>query len=168
MEDEAKDREIKNAETDGEIMACYLVVRRLRDLGFADAFLERVRAQEASGFRLAYVSVDGSPVAAAGYRIGENLAWGRHLYVDDLITLPEARSQGHGSALLQWLVDMGQSEGCAQLHLDSATWRADDHRFYLREGLQGESFTSRGCFSRLEFDRRLAYVGTACRATIVA
>lgn len=133
------DREIKDAETDAEIMNCYLVVRHLRDLGFADTFLERVRSQEPYGFRLAYVSVDGGPVAAAGYRISENLAWGRHLYIDDLITLPEARSQGHGAALLEWLAEVAQAEGCAQLHLDSATWRADAHRFYVREGLEHSS-----------------------------
>ena len=31
-------------------------------------------------------------------RLGENLAWGRYLYVDDLVTLPAQRSLGHGAA----------------------------------------------------------------------
>lgn len=32
--------------------------------------------------------------AVAGFRVGENLAWGHYLYVDDLSTAPEARRQG--------------------------------------------------------------------------
>ncbi|GMR05632.1 MAG: hypothetical protein BMS9Abin25_0207 [Gammaproteobacteria bacterium] len=35
--------------------------------------------------------------------MGNNLAWGRFLYVDDLVTSSSAWSQGHGSPLLAWL-----------------------------------------------------------------
>ncbi len=73
----------------------------------------------------------GKPVAAAGFRIGENLASGKHLYIDDLVTLPAVRSKGYGAALLAWLVELAKSEGAQQLHLDSGTERIDAHRFYF-------------------------------------
>jgi GNAT superfamily N-acetyltransferase len=73
----------------------------------------------------------------AGFRAGHSLAWGRHLYVDDLSTLPAARRRGHGRALLDWLVEEGRRLGCDQLHLDSGVGldRADAHRLYLNAGL---------------------------------
>ena len=76
-------------------------------------------------------------VAVAGFRIGDSLAWGRYLYVDDLSTAPDTRRQGHGGALLDWLVEEGRRLGCGQLHLDSGTGmeRFDAHRLYHNHGL---------------------------------
>ena len=71
----------------------------------------------------------------AGCRIGENLAWGRFLYIDDLVTLPAYRSRGHGARLLQWLRDFAEREGCAQIHLDSGAEKKSAHRFYEHEGM---------------------------------
>jgi len=133
------DLEIALAESDADVRGCFGVMRHLRSLGDADAFLERVRLQQRSGYRLVAARHAGRPVAVAGFRLGENLAWGRYLYVDDLVTLPEARSQGAGAALLAWLTDRARQEGARELHLDSGTQRLEAHRFYRREGLEVSS-----------------------------
>lgn len=131
---------IRLAETDAEVRACFPVMAALRtELRDEDAFLARVRLQERTGYRLACCEEDGRVAAVAGFRIGENLAWRRFLYVDDLVTLPERRSRGHGKALLDWLADHARSEGCGQLHLDSGTQRTEAHRFYEREGFRASS-----------------------------
>ena len=131
---------VEFAESDADILACFPVMRHLRNLEDASPFLGRVRSQQLSGYRLAVLSDGGGPLAVAGIRLGENLAWGRHLYVDDLVTLPEARSRGCGAALLSWLAEFARSEGARQLHLDSGIERADAHRFYRREGLEVSGF----------------------------
>ena len=131
---------IKLAKTDSEITACYPVMRELRSHISEESFVSRVRDQEKSGYRLAYVQENNRPVAVAGFRIGENLAWGRFLYVDDLVTLSSYRSRGYGAALLSWIEDLAQTEGCAQVHLDSQMQRKDTHRFYEREGMEIVSF----------------------------
>jgi GNAT superfamily N-acetyltransferase len=76
-------------------------------------------------------------VAVAGFRVGDSLAWGRYLYVDDLSTAPDARRHGHAAALLDWLVEEGRRLGCGQLHLDSGTGheRFDAHRLYHAQRL---------------------------------
>lgn len=79
-------------------------------------------------------------VAVAGFRVGENLAWGLFLYVDDLVTLPTQRSRGYGARLLAWLKERAANEGCQQMHLDSGIQRKDAHRFYEREGMTMASF----------------------------
>jgi GNAT superfamily N-acetyltransferase len=127
------------AEADEDVLACFPVIRHLREVEDATTFLRRVRSQQRSGYRLAALRDGGDPVAAAGFRLGESLAWGRYLYVDDLVTLPEARSRGYGAALLTWLAEYGRAQGVAQLHLDSGKQRADAHRFYEREGLEASS-----------------------------
>ncbi len=126
---------IRVATTDTEIAACYPVMRELRPHIPGEEFLSRIRNQERAGYRLAYLQERDGVVAIAGFRVIENLAWGRFLYVDDLVTLSGHRSKGHGTVLLSWLRERAAKEGCDQLHLDSGTQRKDAHRFYEREGL---------------------------------
>jgi GNAT superfamily N-acetyltransferase len=128
--------EIRIATTDHEIAACFPVMHELRPHLDAASFVSRVRSQERSGYRLAVCYAATGPVAVAGFRLGESLAWGRYLYVDDLVTLASQRSRGHGAALLSWLTDHAREQGCGQLHLDSGVQREDAHRFYRREGQQ--------------------------------
>ena len=123
------------AKTDSEIAACYPVIRELRPHIEEEQFLARVRSQERAGYRLAYLQEPIGVVAVAGYRVEENLAWGRFLYVDDLVTLPAHRSKGYGAKLLAWLKEQAAMEGCEQMHLDSGTQRKEAHRFYEREGM---------------------------------
>lgn len=123
------------ATTDAEIAACYPVMRELRPHLVEDEFIFRVRSQEKTGYRLAYVKQAESLVAVAGFRIGDSLSWGHFLYVDDLITLPAHRSKGYGAKFLAWLEEYAAKEGCQQIHLDSGMQRKQAHRFYEREGM---------------------------------
>jgi GNAT superfamily N-acetyltransferase len=101
---------------------------------------DRIIEQQATGYRLAGVIVGGqaSAVAVAGFRVPTNLAWGRHLYVDDLVTRERFRGNGHARALVAWLVEQAAHDGCEQLHLDSGTSasRHDAHALYHAAGLR--------------------------------
>jgi len=110
-------------------------MRELRPHIAEDRFLSRIRRQQEAGYRLAFVQEAEGLVAVAGFRVGENLAWGLFLYVDDLVTLPAHRSKGYGARLLSWLKERAANEGCRQMHLDSGIQRKDAHRFYEREGM---------------------------------
>jgi hypothetical protein len=53
-----------------------------------------------AGYRLvgAFVSDREQAVAVAGFRVGDSLAWGHYLYVDDLSSAHDVRRQGHAGA----------------------------------------------------------------------
>lgn len=123
------------ASTDAEIAACYPVMLALRPHIAEKHFLSLFQRQENTGYQLAFVQEAAGVVAVAGFRVSENLAWGRFLYVDDLVTHPAHRSKGHGSNLLSWLKAYAVKAGCLQLHLDSGIQRKEAHRFYEREGM---------------------------------
>jgi GNAT superfamily N-acetyltransferase len=105
----------------------------------AERIVERIDEHRASGYRVAASFEPSEPEAAAvaGFRIGTNLAWGHHVYVDDLVTREALRGRGHADAVLAWVEAEARAAGCAQLHLDSGLGpdRADAHRFYFRHGL---------------------------------
>src|SRR5262245_44622816 len=130
---------IQLATSDEQIKCCYPVMAELRPHVSADEFVTRVRRQhDIAGYELAYVA-DQDVKAVAGFRISENLAWGKFLYVDDLVAKSDDRSKGYGGALFDWVLDYARRENCDQFHLDSGVHRFAAHRFYLTKRMAIES-----------------------------
>ncbi len=128
--------EIKIAESEHEITACYPIMVQLRPLLSEEEFVAKVASQIKAGYQLAYIEIDTTVIAVAGYRILTTLAWGKLLYVDDLVTDKNRRSCGLGKQLIDWLVLEAKKQNCAELHLDSGLQRKDAHRLYNREKLE--------------------------------
>ena len=119
------------ARSDDEVARCFAVMRELRPHLSEGEFVARIRNQQRGGFNLAYLLQADRVCVVAGFRLIDNLAQGRVLYVDDLVTASTHRSGGQGGALFAWLVERARSEGCVSLELDSGVQRFDAHRFYL-------------------------------------
>ena len=119
------------AGTEADIARCYPVMAELRPHLSAAEFAARVRKQQATGFQLAYLEESGEVRAVTGFRYLETLAWGKILYVDDLVAAEATRSRGHGGKLFDWLVAQAKQNNCDALHLDSGVQRFGAHRFYL-------------------------------------
>jgi len=127
------------AESNEDIARCLPVMRHLRPSLNGD-FVARVLAQQAQGYRLAYLVEECVVVAVAGFRVMEILSTGRTMYVDDLVTDETRRSQGHGKAMLDWLQRYARQAGCATFTLNSATLHQKSHAFYFREQMRVTSF----------------------------
>jgi GNAT superfamily N-acetyltransferase len=125
---------IKIAESDPELARASDVLLELRTSFSKNALIAQIKAQQQSGYRLAYLESAGEVLSVAGFVVGTKLAWGKHLYVDDLVTAARHRSTGAGKRMLDWLKAHALDLGCRQLQLDSGVQRFGAHRFYLREG----------------------------------
>ncbi len=116
---------------------CYPVIQELRSHLELPAFIAQVqRQQQQFGYQLVSLTVAGSIESVAGFRVSESLAWGKFLYVDDLIVRSDTRSQGYGGELFNWLTDYARSQNCQQLTLDSGVQRFAAHRFYLNHRME--------------------------------
>ena len=111
-------------------------MKQLRPHLEAAEFVSRVRRLALAGYRLAYLELEGRPVGVAGFRAAEDLARGRFLYVDDLVTDEAFRSKGVGAQLLAWLRAQATAEACNSVQLDTGVQRKGAQRFYEREGLR--------------------------------
>lgn len=128
--------DIRHAETAADLERCFSVMRELRPQLDLDCFIAQVRRQSTDqGYRIAFLENLGGVLAVAGYRIVEMLAWGKALYVDDLVTAESHRGDGYGSRLFDWLIEEARRLGCDQFHLDSGVQRFAAHRFYLHKGM---------------------------------
>ena len=124
--------DIRLVESDEDLERVSDVLLELRPAFDRDSLIERIRLQQSEGYQVACVEADGAVLCVAGFVVGWKLAWGKHIYVDDLVTASDARSRGAGAAMIEWLKSHARSLGCEQLHLDSGVQRFAAHRFYLR------------------------------------
>lgn len=92
------------------------------------------------GLRFTGAYADSACLGVAGWRIVATTFCGRKLTIDDLVVGNAARSQGVGRALLAELQQRARAADCHMLDLDSATHRADSHRFYMRERMSIGAF----------------------------
>ncbi len=103
-------------------------------------FVELVKRLNAkTGFHLAFLD-DAGIQCVAGFRISEWLAGGRYLEIEDLVSLPTARSKGYGGRMVNWLFENAKSNGCDHLRLVSRLHRHEAHKFYERMGMLREAY----------------------------
>lgn len=130
------ERTWRHAVTEDDLIACHPVMHELRPMLLTpQAFLERARVQSLQGWRLLAEWQGAAPVALAGYRIMDNLAHGRFVYVDDLVTARAVRGSGAGARLLAEIERVARAAGCGKLVLDTALANSLAQRFYFRCGL---------------------------------
>jgi GNAT superfamily N-acetyltransferase len=132
---------IKKMDSESEIKATFPVMKQLRSHLNEDQYLTAVnRQRHTDNYHVVAVIEDDDVKCVAGYRVSECLAYGRFLYVDDLVTDENSRSANYGKQLMDWLSEEAKSLGCRQLHLDSGVQRHSAHRFYLRERMDITAF----------------------------
>jgi ribosomal protein S18 acetylase RimI-like enzyme len=123
-------------DSDQDYLACFNVMHELRPhLPDAAAFAVQVCRQAGQGYRLLAAWQGDQVMGLAGYRVQENLLYGRFLYVDDLVAVANARRHGLGGLLIEALREEAQRQDCAHLVLDTALGNALAQRFYFRQGL---------------------------------
>tara|TARA_R110002167_G_scaffold51710_2_gene149750 strand:- start:81 stop:524 length:444 start_codon:yes stop_codon:yes gene_type:complete len=133
--------EFRPADEEADVVACFPLMHQLRPhLADAAELVERWRLQQQAGYRILALWRDRQPRALAGYRVVDNLIYGRHLYVDDLVTDEAERSTGLGARMLDRMKQETKALGCQRLVLDTAIDNLLGHRFYFRNGLLARGF----------------------------
>jgi GNAT superfamily N-acetyltransferase len=113
---------------------CYHILRP--HLINKNDFITKVQRQLKEGFLLYYIEENQKVVSSIGFRFFENLAEGKIMYIDDLITLPEKRGNGYGKYLLNFAKEYAIKNNCKKIHLDSGYHRYDAHKLYLKFGFK--------------------------------
>ncbi len=132
-----ENKEVHQAKDDEQIRSCYKIMHQLRPhLTSEHTFVSQVQRQIQEGYRLVYIEDGGQVKALAGFRFLEFLAWGKVLYIDDLVSDVASRKNGYGGKVLQWVISEARKAKCDQVHLDSGPQRHDAHRLYLNHGFK--------------------------------
>ncbi|MGD9803362.1 MAG: GNAT family N-acetyltransferase [Hyphomicrobiaceae bacterium] len=127
---------LRHADTIADLAACYPVMRELRPKLLSEAeFIARAERQAGDGYRLLAAWNGDHVVGLAGYRLQENLIYGRFIYVDDLVVAAAERRGGIGALLLDGVSKECRRQDVPTLVLDTAIDNSLGQRFYFRYGM---------------------------------
>ena len=134
----AESIQLKEMTADDDLLVCVSVMRVLRPHLEKDdgAVVTRFRRQMEQGYRLLAILDGGNVVALAGFRLQENLVFGRFIYVDDVVVDPDARRQGHAETLLDAVREIAVATGQDLVALDTALSNTAAQRVYHRCGYE--------------------------------
>lgn len=131
-------REITPNETASAFAALSVLRPLLTDI---NGFVEQVnKIQRAQGYRLLGIFEEGkaNAVAVCGFREETNLVSGRHIHIDDFVTVPQSRKRGYAHLLLSEVERIAKSHGIPQIQVDSnvSSERTIAHRVYFQNGFE--------------------------------
>jgi GNAT superfamily N-acetyltransferase len=119
------------------------VVRELHGGPDERKYLELLAEMMPSGYRMFAARDEGGLAAVTGVQVLTNLYYERHLYVYDLVATADARSKGHGAALMGHVERFAREEGCKYVALACGREREAALRFYGRMGFERPGFSMR-------------------------
>ncbi len=128
--------QLKHADTEADWRACFPLMQELRPhLPDSDSFVAQLQRQRTQHYRILAAWGGTTVIGLAGYRLQENLVHGRFVYIDDLVTTADSRSNGIGATLIDAVRNIARDEQCQRLVLDTGMANSLAQRFYFRQGL---------------------------------
>jgi ribosomal protein S18 acetylase RimI-like enzyme len=106
-------------QTDADILHAFPLMKTLRDRILQATFVDEVRRQQLSGYRLIGGFDQERLLVLAGIRRSHTLSRGDHLFVDDLVSDAAVRGSGHGREMMRWLARRAASDGIPRIFLDA-------------------------------------------------
>jgi GNAT superfamily N-acetyltransferase len=121
-------KELKNKK---EWKEAYPIMKQLRTHLDEEQFLELIQeATQKEYYKIAALYDNEKMVAVTGFMPMITLYNGRFIWVCDLVTDSDSRSNGHGEALLNYVHKWSKENGYDIVSLSSGLQRIDAHRFY--------------------------------------
>lgn len=122
---------IMELQSQKEILEAFPVMNQLRTHLDEKVYLDLVtEAKERDMYRLFALYDHGEIVAVTGFKPMITLYYGRFVWVCDLVTVSNKRSNGYGDRLLSYVHDWAKENGYESVALSSGLKRTDAHRFY--------------------------------------
>lgn len=125
---------IQALHTEDEILAAFPVMKQLRKHLDQKTYLELVKeAQEVDQYQMAALYDANEIVAVVGFKPMITLYYGRFVWVCDLVTATDKRSNGYGEKVLTYVEDWAKQNNYQSVALSSGLQRTDAHRFYEKK-----------------------------------
>lgn len=122
---------IKEFQSRNEILEAFPIIKQLRTHLDESTYLELVKeAQEKDSYKM-FALLDGNEiVAVTGFKPMITLYYGKFVWVCDLVTDNNKRSNGYGEKLLTYVHEWAKKNKYESVALSSGLQRTDAHRFY--------------------------------------
>ncbi len=119
-------REIFN----NELEKAFPVISQLRTNLNLEEYIKLVETMKNQGYKIICLFEDDKVVSYAGIIQLVNLYYEQHIWVCDLVTDKNKRSNGYGKLLLAYIEQYAQENSLNCVALSSGLLREDAHKFY--------------------------------------
>jgi len=130
---------MRECRVEADFVAAFMVIAQTSPELSLDLFLQRAERARRGGWRLFAALLDGEPAAAVGFRLLEDIAWGRTLMVEQLVVDSGLRDRGVGTALMLRMADLGRLTRCDHVRAGVGAQRTSAHAFLEVIGMRQTS-----------------------------
>ncbi len=131
-------KELLNKE---ELLKAFTIMKQLRTHLIEETYLNLILDMKKEGYKMFALYVDEEVVAVAGVIKLTNLYYGKHVWVNDLVTDINKRSNKYGQSLLSFINEWAKENCCDVVALSSGLQRVEAHKFYeLKMGFHKTSY----------------------------
>lgn len=116
--------------TEKQWKEAFHVMKQLRTDLVIETYLKLLGEMKKDGYRLFALYAGDQIVALSGISLRVNFYSKRHVFIYDLVTDVDHRSQGYGEKLLNYIHIWAEENGAGYVALESGVQRIDAHRFY--------------------------------------
>lgn len=135
------ERRIFTVQTKADLEKCYPVMKELRPhLSFEDYISIYEQSHSSDGYEIVAVEANKQILAVMGYRFLSDYVRGKHVYVDDLVSSENHRSQRLGAELLKFAEKIAKENGCKSLRLCTGIENERGIKFYDLNGWTKRAF----------------------------
>lgn len=134
-------RIIAECTKDEDIKSTFRVMVQLRDNLKEEEYLSQIKyMQSGYGYHLYALFDDNKCLGALGFTYDFRLFCGKVMYIADLVTDENHRSNGVGKDLIDFAKKEAENNQCNTVLLDSGVQRAKAHKFYFSKNFHVAGF----------------------------
>ena len=127
---------LRECQVESDFIAAYMVLHQLQSDLLMAHYLARVEHARNGGWRLFVVLRAEEPIAAIGFRLLDDLAWGRSLLIEQIVVDSALRGRGIGTSLMLRMAELGRLTRSDHIRLSAGLNHPDLHRFVERIGMR--------------------------------
>ena len=121
-------KELLNKE---DLLKAFPVMKQLRTHLVEQTYLNLIEDMKKEGYKMFALYVGEEIVAVAGVIRLTNLYYGKHVWVNDLVTDVNQRSKKYGQILLSFINEWAKENGCDVVALSSGLQRVEAHISFM-------------------------------------
>ena len=127
--------EVYTVESDSDLKDCFHVLKELRSHLDFESFSSIYKiCKDREQFELVALRRNEQVVAVMGFRFITDFVRGKHLYIDDLVTVSNERSKGYGATMLFYAEEIAKKSNCSGLRLCAVLENESGIKFYEKNG----------------------------------
>lgn len=113
-----------------DLLKAFSVMKQLRTHLVEEKYLNLVEDMKKEGYKMFTLNVNEEVKAVVGFIKLTNLYYGKHVWVNDLVTDANERGKGYGQILLSFVNEWAKENGCEVVALSSGLEKLEAHKFY--------------------------------------